>query len=138
LSKSIKFHFILYLHTCLHYMLNERIRIPHFIIIPREHLHQIPSNHPRHFKIRDRSHEGFPRCPKKRVAHVVTAKILCQRGFFEASVKISFTSSIVVSRFAIKVMSTIEPAGTGTRIEIPSKRPVECRKGFGHRNRRAR
>ncbi len=43
---------------------------------------------------------------------------------------ISFTSLAVVFVFEIKVISTIDPAGTGTRIEIPSKSPSSFGKAF--------
>jgi hypothetical protein len=51
----------------------------------------------------------------------VIVKILFHLGSLEAFSKIAFTSSFVVSFLEMKVISTIEPQTTGTRIEIPSK-----------------
>ena len=70
----------------------------------------------------------LPKISEDTSGSFVTAKIFFHRGSFDAFVKISFTSSAVVFLFAIKVISTIDPAGTGTRIETPSNNPFNSGK----------
>src|SRR3989344_734307 len=53
----------------------------------------------------------------------VAANMPFQRRSVAAFLKMSFTSSAVVGRFAIKVTSAIDPAATGTRSEMPSNFP---------------
>ena len=56
----------------------------------------------------------------------VTVNMPRQRSSFAAFFKIELTSSVVVFLLEMKVMSTIEPTTTGTRIDMPSKRPCSC------------
>src|SRR3989338_5435907 len=66
---------------------------------------------------------GRPRMSDETSSSSATAKIPSQRLSLAAFVSAAFTSSTLVSRFAIKVMSATEPQMTGTRSEMPSNLP---------------
>ena len=63
---------------------------------------------------------GSPTMSEETIWSSVTFKMPFHLGSAAALRKISFISSTVTFLLATKVMSAIEPAGTGTLMEIPS------------------
>ena len=103
-------------------MLHQRMRIPHFIVVPRDHFYQVAAHDARKSKIGDRS---------VRIADDIgrNERLFSNGKYFSPSLfacrffNIAFTSSALVSRLLTNVMSAMEPTTIGTRIAMPSNFP---------------